>query len=453
MGMANLDVFFSPKSIAVIGASRTAGKIGNVILENLKHSYKGELYPINPNITEILGLEVFPNVGSVENKIDLAIIAIPAEHVKGAIEECIKKKIRGVVIISSGFAEIGDKKRELELQKLKEKIRIIGPNCIGTFVPNVLDMMFLDKKKLKRPTDGSIGFISQSGAVGSALIDLIANEGIGISKFASIGNKIDVNETELIEFFGKDVQTRCIALYLESIDNGADFINAARKVKKPIVAFKAGKTKKGGEAAASHTGALAGSGEIYSTAFKQAGIIEAETMEEIFDYSKALSSQTMLKDGKIAVITNGGGLGIVATDAAVKAGLDVINFSKETQNKLKKLLPSYSTPSNPVDLTGDANTERFRKAIDVVMNDKEVSGAVIITLFQTPMLDDDILDVLRDAKISGKPFVVVATGGDYTTERAKKLEKIGIPVYQTPERAVKAMKCLLDYGKITSQQK
>ena len=453
MSMANLDVFFNPKTIAIIGASRTAGKIGNSILENVKASFSGKIYPINPNSTEILGLEVFPNLKEIKDKIDLAVIALPADLVKGAVEECIKKKITGVVIISSGFGEIGEKGKELELQKLKKNIRIIGPNCVGTFMPGKLDMLFLDKKRLKRPSEGSIGFISQSGAVGSILIDQAANEGVGISKFASIGNKVDVDEIELLEYLGKDVSTRCIVLYIESIQKGSELISVARKImpNKPIVAFKAGKTDRGQKAVLSHTGSLAGPQEVYSAAFKQAGIIEAETMEDILDYAKILSSQPTLKTNKIAIITDGGGFGIIATDYAVKHGLVVDNLSKDAENSLKKFLPKYASISNPVDLTGDSNAERYRRALDAVLKDKEVAGVICTVLFQIPTLEDEVIDILRDAKMHGKPLIVCAPGGSYTQERAKKLEKTGIPVYATPERAVRAMKALYDYGKISKK--
>ena len=446
--MANLDVFFKPSSIAVIGASRNPSKIGYSILENVKHSFKGEIYPINPNATEILGLEVFPSINDVEEKIDLAVIAVPSEMVFEMLSGCIKKKIRGAIIISSGFREIGEKQRELKLEKLKNKIRIIGPNCIGTFVPNELDMLFLDRKKLKRPSEGSIGFITHSGAVGSALLDMASNEGVGISKFASIGNRIDVDEVDLLEYLGKDVETRCIVLYLESTERGSELINVAKKIKKPIIALKAGKTEKGGEAVVSHTGALAGSGNIYSTAFRQAGIIETNNIEDIFDCAKALSTQPVLKGKKIAILTNGGGLGIITTDLAIDNGLEIAELSKETSKALKKVLPSYASPNNPVDITGDADTARYEKAIEILMKDKEIDGVICITLFQTPTLEDDIIEVLKDSKMYGKPFIVCATGGEYTFERAKKLERFGVPVYSTPQRAVKAMRCLLDYGKV-----
>ena len=449
--MAIFDEFFNPNSIAVIGASGNPEKIGHIILENLKHSFKGELYPINPGLTEILGLEAYSSVKEVEGKIDLAIVAVPAEIVKDVVNDCIKKKIKGVIIISSGFSEIGEKEREKALEKLKGKIRIIGPNCLGVFVPNKLDMLFLDKKKLKRPHDGSIGIITDSGAIGGALLDLASNEGIGISKFASIGNKIDVDEVDLLKYLGKDVDTRSIAIYLESTSRGTDLIKEAKKINKPIIAFKAGKTQEGGEAVASHTGALSGSGKVFSVAFKQSGIIEASSIEDLFDYSKVLSTQPALTGKKIAVITDGGGFGIICVDALVKNGFEVNEFSKETQKKLKKLLPDYGILKNPVDLTGNADTEMYQKAIDIVMKDKDVDGVIVVTLFQLPGIGDDIINVLRDAKMHGKPFVVCATGGEYTLERTRRLEKFGIPVYPTPLRAANALKCLLEYGNISKK--
>ncbi|MBU3896326.1 MAG: CoA-binding protein [Nanoarchaeota archaeon] len=451
--MANLDVFFNPKSIAVIGASRTPGKVGHVILENVKSSYNCKIYPINPNTNEILGLEVFPDLKEIEEPIDLAVIAVPADLVKSSVEECIKKKVKGVIIISAGFSEIGEKAKELSLEKLKNKIRMIGPNCIGTFTPNKLDTMFLDRKRLKRPSDGSIGIITQSGAVGACLLDLASSEGVGVSKFASIGNKIDVDEIELLEYLGKDVETRCIVLYLESTQKGAELISKAKKIvsSKPIIAFKSGKTHKGSVAVTSHTGALAGPEEVYSAAFKQCGIIEAETTEDILDYAKILSSQPGLKSNKIGIITNGGGFGVIATDYAIKNGFDVVNLSKDAENALKKFLPKYASFTNPVDLTGDATTERYQKAIAAVLKDKSIAGLVIITLLQLPTMNDEILDVLRDTKIHGKPIVVCAMGGAYTQERTKKLEKLGLPVYPTPERAIRSMKVLLDYSKIAKK--
>jgi len=446
----NLDKFFNPKSIAVIGASRTPGKIGYTILENLKLSFKGILYPINPNTGEILGLMSYPSVLDIKEPIELAVIAVPAEMVKSVLSECIKKKIGHAVIISSGFSEIGEKERELELMKIKkDAVRIIGPNCMGIYKKD-LDMVFLPRSRLKRPIDGSISFITQSGAFGSILLDIMSNDGVGVSKFISIGNKIDVDEIELIKYLENDLSTRCIAIYLESVKNGEEFIKVAKKVSKvkPIVVFKAGKTDKGNEAVASHTGSLAGSSAVYSAAFKQAGVIEAKTSEEIFDYAKVLANQPVLKNNKIAVVTDGGGFGIVATDTAVQLGLELPSLSESSLKALKNFLPKYASMKNPIDLTGDATVERYQKTMEVVLKDNNISGVTCIALMQLPTLSDDIVDVIRDCKVFGKPITVCSAGSQYVLERNRKLEAFGIPVYPTPERAVKALHALYEYGNI-----
>lgn len=448
--MPALDVLFKPKSVAVIGASRTPGKIGYAILDSIKRSFSGKIYPINPEASEIMGLTAYPSVLKVEEPIDLAVIAVKAEKVKDIILECKRKKIKAAIVISSGFSEIGNKEGELELEKAGKDIRILGPNCLGVFAPKEMDMLFMPHERLKRPGVGGIGFISQSGAFGTALIDLAADEGVGISKFISVGNQIDINETELIDYLGKDPHTRAIAVYLETITDGKAFVSVAKKVSKlkPIVAIKAGKTKKGIEAVASHTGSLAGEAEIYSAAFGQAGIIEAKTSEEIFDYAKVLANQPALKDNKIAIVTDGGGFGILAADTAEACGLNLVQMEEKSLAGLKQFLPSYASLKNPIDLTGDSTAERYKKTLDIVFRDKNVSGVVVIALLQIATLEETIIDVLRDCKLYGKPFVVCATGGSYTQEKAKMLESFGIPVYPTPERAVKAMGALRDYGKI-----
>lgn len=450
-----LDEFFNPKSIAVIGASRTAGKLGYTILENIKLSFKGKIYPINPNTAEILGLTSYPSVLDIKDPIDHAIIVVPAEIVKKVLEESIKRKIKVCTIISSGFSEIGEKERELELKKLSKnkKIRILGPNCIGIYKKD-LDMIFLPRSRLKRPPEGSISFITQSGAFGSILLDIMANDGVGVSKFISIGNKVDVDEIELIKYLEKDLQTRCIAIYLESVTDGEEFIKVARRVTKikPIVVFKAGKTEKGNEAVLSHTGALAGSSAVYSAAFKQAGIIEARSSEEIFDFAKALANQPVLKDNKIAIITDGGGFGIVATDMAVQLGLELPTLSNDSVKSLKEFLPKYAITKNPIDLTGDATVERYQKALEIVLKDKNISGIVCIALMQLPTLTDEIIDIIRDCKVFGKPITVCSSGGQYVLERNRKLEAYGIPVYPTPERAVKALSILYEYGNVLKRE-
>jgi len=450
----DLEAFFNPLSIAVIGASRSEGKLGHAILESLKVTFPGKLYPINPNSTEIMGLTCYPSVLNVEEPIDLAVIVVPAQIVKESVADCIKKKIKAAVIISSGFSEIGQKDRELELKKMcKDKMRLIGPNCIGIYKKN-LDMLFLPRKRLKRPPDGSISFITQSGAFGAALLDMIADEGVGISKFISIGNKIDVEEVELLKYLDNDLETRCIALYIESIENGLELIETAKKIvkKKPIVVFKAGKTSKGAEAVASHTGKLATKAEVYSAVFKQAGMIEAHTTEELFDFAKSLASQPILGGNKIAIVTDGGGFGIVAADQAVQSGFELPELSKEALKVIKNALPSYGIAKNPIDLTGDSNAERYEKVLGAVFKDQNINGVVVIALLQIPTLEETITDVLRDCKIHGKPFTVCSPGGQWAKERTRIMERFGVPIYPTPERTVKSLAVLKEYSEILKRK-
>jgi len=445
-----LDAFFTPKSVALVGASRTPGKIGYVILDNLKSSFKGPIYPINPQATEIAGLVAYPSISDVKQPIGLAVIAVPAAMVKSVLEECIKVKVPAAVIVSAGFKETGNKEGEEELKKLaKGKIRLIGPNCLGTFSKD-MDMLFLPRDRMKRPTDGSISFISQSGAVGSTIVDDIAFEGVGLCKFISYGNAIDVNELDLIEYLGKDLSTRAIAVYMETIHDGVKFIEVCKKIVriKPIVALKAGKTAKGTEAILSHTGALAAPSEVYAAAFRQAGVIEAKTTEELFDFSKVLATQPPLRDNKIAIITDGGGFGILAADAAIQNGLELPELAKETVKSLAAHMPEYAIAKNPVDLTGDANSERFSGAMAAIAKDQSIHGVIVIALAQVPNMEESIVDVIRDAKQHGKPIIAVMNGSDYTLKLSRRLENFGIPVYPFAERAAKAMFALREYGKI-----
>ena len=450
---SSLDVFFTPLSVALVGASRTPGKIGYSILESLKKSFTGPIYPVNPEATEIAGLNTFPSITEVPGEVDLAIIAVKAELVPNVLDECIKKKVKGAIVISAGFSEIGNKKGEEELQKLikGKPIRMMGPNCLGV-LSRTMDTLFLPRDKLKRPPEGSISFLTQSGAVGATIIDLISFEGVGISKFISYGNAADINELELLAYLGKDMATRAIAMYIETIHNGPEFIKIASKItpNKPIVALKAGKTAKGAEAVLSHTGRLAGPAQVYSAAFRQAGVIEAQTTQDLFDIAKALSSQPPLRSGRIAIITNGGGFGILSADAAIQSGLELPELSTETVRALKNVIPEYAVPKNPVDLSGDANSERYESALKAVANDKNIEGILVIPLVQTPELDEKIVDVLRDAKIYGKSIVACMMGGEYTMKHGRRLEAFGIPVYDTPERAVKALAALRDYGRIVA---
>ncbi len=448
-----LEKFFSPKSIAVIGASRKPGKVGYAILENLKNSFSGELYPVNPFATEILGLKAYSCVKDIEEKVDLAIIAVKAELVEEILKNCAKKGVKNVIIISSGFKEVGNLEAEEKIKKLAKKhgIRVLGPNCIGVFdAYSGVDTLFSDPKRVKKPHKGYVGFISQSGALGLALMDAYAEMGVGLSKFVSMGNKADVDEIELLKFFGKDPSIRVVSMYIESISDGKAFMKVAKDVvkNKPVVCLKAGRTEKGVKAVLSHTGSIAGSYEVYRAAFRQCGIIEAQDLEELIDFTKVFASQPSLKRNRIAIVTNGGGFGIISSDQGEVEGMEIAEFEKSTFKKLKEILPKHAVANNPVDLTGDADSERYRAVLEAVFRDKNVDGVCIICLMQLAPLDEGIVNVLEECKLYGKPFTVCIGGSRYSTEIARELQKEGILVYPTPHRAVKALRVLYEYGKI-----
>jgi len=392
--MANSDIsfFFNPKSIAVIGASETEGKVGNTVINNIiNSSYNGKIYPINPKAHEICNLTCYKSVLDVPEDIDIAIFVIPGKLVNKAAEECGKKRIKGLIIISAGFKEIGGEgvEREEELIKIGKKynLRILGPNCLGVYYSKTgMDTLFLPETKVlttgdeviatPRPMPGSIAIVTQSGAFGVAALDFLAGRQIGVSKFVSFGNKCDVTEYEMMHYLLYDKETKVILLYVEDIKHGREFLRITKKVtlKKPIVALKAGRSAAGARAAASHTGAIAGADKIYDAAFKQAGVIRARDMEEFFDAGKALTMQPPAWGRKIGVLTDAGGPGIMAVDECESNGLSVERFSEETLQKFQKLkdegvLPKFAATSNPVDLTGSVTDYMFKVAADIMFQD------------------------------------------------------------------------------------
>ncbi|MCS7134861.1 MAG: CoA-binding protein [Candidatus Aenigmarchaeota archaeon] len=445
--------FFNPKSIAVIGASRDEGKLGHIIFKNFFENGFKRLYPINPNADEILGIKCYKSVLEVKDNIDLAVIAVPAKIVSQVLTECVKKKVNSVVIISSGFSEIGEegKRMEEELKGIisKNKTRIIGPNCIGIYdAYSKVDTLFLSKERCGRPKKGNISFISQSGAVGSTVLDVFYNMDIGISKFVSYGNGIDITETELLEFLGKDKSTKVILAYLEGLKkDGRIFLEKVKKIKKPIIVLKSGKSDKGSKAVSSHTGSLAGESKIYSSAFKQFGIIEANRWEELLDYSIAFSTQPVPRGNRIVIITDGGGFGILATDEAERLGLLLPEPSEKLKRSLAKTMPTYASLHNPIDLTGDATAERYKIALKECLSSKEYDGAIVICLFQVPTVEEKVVDYIIECKKFRKPIIVCSVGSDFTERQNKKLMANNIPVYPTPERAVRAFHALVRFYK------
>jgi len=445
--------FFNPKSVAIVGASHTPGKIGYNILENFVQSnYKGKVYPVNPDISPILGKKVYPSIKKIRDKIDLAVIAVPALAVPKVLRECVKKKIKGVIIVSGGFSETGakGKKLEEELKKIikKSKTRVLGPNCLGVIDTSTnVDTIFNPKERSKRPSQGIIGFISQSGAVGVTILDWLAEQGIGISKFISYENAVDLDEGDALDYLAKDKKTKVIVVFLEGVKDGKKFMEVARKTtkKKPVIILKGGKTVLGAKAAISHTAAMAGSAKIYFSVFKQTGAIEANTWEELFDFAKAFL-QPLPKGKTVAIITDGGGFGVLAADECERQGLELPKPSRILKEKLGKFFPKHTILNNPIDTTGDVTAERFRIAIEECLKSKEFDAVIAITLFQVPALEESITDVLIDLKKYKKPILCCATGSSFTIRLSRKLERNGIPVYVSPERAVKALKALVNHS-------
>ena len=453
--MSSLECFFAPKSVAVIGASSTIGKIGNVIFQNFAMGqFKGKTYPVNPRLDEIIGIKCYASVKDIPEEIDLAVIAIPAKFVPQVMQECGEKGVKCVIVVSAGFAEIGGEGIILEQEIIhiakKFQMRLLGPNCIGVFDSNThVDTIFLPIVRMSRPNSGPIAIVSQSGAFMSSLLDWTAAEGLGLSKAISIGNKADVDESDLVEYLANDPLTKVITAYLESIENGNTFIRVAKNVtkQKPIVLMKAGRTKGGASAAASHTGALAGTDEVIDAVIRQLGILRVENSEQMLDLANALAFQPYAKGDRILIVTNGGGAGVMSVDKLEQLGLKVPLLSEDVQHQMMQHYPPYCVARNPVDLTGDTDAERYRIALELGLKSDEIDAALVILLFQTPSLEIEAVEVVQNAQRFKKPIVVACVGGELAAVFSRKLEKFDIPVYPIPERAAFAMWGLVQYGK------
>lgn len=450
-----LSVFFEPSSVAVIGASHEHEKLGRVVLENFLHGgFRGRVYPVNPNPVPIDGIGVYQSVKRLPEKVDLAVIVTPAKTVPQLLKECADAGIRHVVVVSSGFSETGKAGKELEdeCRKIaeKNKMLVIGPNCLGVYDSSSrVDTLFLSRSRLGRPKDGGIAFISQSGAFGATMLDWMNDQDVGISKFVSYGNGIGVNEADLLEFLADDPHTKVIASYIEGVkSDGRRFMEAARKAskKKPVIILKGGKTEKGTAAVASHTGSIAGSARVYSAAFKQSGVIEVSEWTELFDIARAFASQPLPLGGKLLIVTDAGGFGVMAADEADRRGIELKDPSERVTKALRASMPSYVSLHNPMDLTGDATTERYELALEEGI--KEYDGIIAITIFQVPLLDKRIASsIAAIAKRHQKPVLCCAAGGEFTRSIVRELEGNGFPVYSTPERAVRVFDAMTRYAK------
>ncbi len=449
-----LDMF-NAKSVAVIGASETKGKIGYDLMTSLLNYYKGKIVPINPKGGEVLGLKAYKSIKE-HGHVDLAVIVIPSHLIPATVEDCGETGIKNIVVISAGFKEVDTEGARLENQLVeickKYNIKLVGPNCLGIMdTYNDMNASFSSDIAHK----GKISFMTQSGAIMAAILDYADKKNIGFSRIVSLGNKAVINENDCMKDFMEDENTEVITAYLEGIVDGPGFINACRKAsqKKPVLVIKSGTTSKGSEAVSSHTGTIAGSDSAYEAAFSQCGIIRVNSLDEMMDYSSALALSPLPKGNKIAIITNAGGPAIMTTDAAIKAGLEIAELTTETKEKLNEGLPATASVKNPVDVLGDASPERYAFTLDTVLADPNVDGVIYLVTPQSVTDPEGIAQVAIDhANKTEKPILCSFFGGTRFEGAEKLLAAKQVPNYLYPKRAVKSLKTLYDYTIIREQE-
>lgn len=446
-----LDPFFSPKNVAVIGATEKEGSVGRTLLWNLLRTpFGGTVFPVNPRRSSVLGIKAYPNIKEVPEVVDLAVIVTPAHTVPKIIEECIEAKVQTAIIISAGFKEMGAPGIALE-EEIKAhinhgKIRIVGPNCLGVMNPITgLNATFASDMALK----GNIAFISQSGALCTAVLDWSLQEKVGFSAFVSVGSMIDVNWGDFISYFGNDPHTQSILIYMESISDPRSFLSAAREVslKKPIILIKAGVTAESAHAAASHTGALAGSNDVLDAALNRVGVLRVDTIEELFSMAEILSKQPRPTGPNLTIITNAGGPGVIATDALIENGGKLTQLSQESFDRLNEFLPKEWSHNNPVDILGDATDERYKKAVEIVSKDPNTHGILVIL---TPQYMTDpvaIGKVLTPfAHLENRPILASWMGGETVRKGNAILTEANIPAFSYPDSACIAFAYMWEYS-------
>jgi len=447
------DYFFKPKAIAVIGASNDPLKLGYEVFKNLRKYRDGRVYPVNVKDDEVQGVRAYKNVKDIPDEVDLAIIVIPKRFVKQAVIDCGEKGVKGIVLITAGFGEVGEegKREERELVEIAHRygMRIIGPNCVGIMnTHNNMNASFvMDAKK------GSIGFISQSGALGAGIIYKTVKEGIGFSKFVSIGNMADVDFAELMEYLADTEEDKAIALYVEGIKDGRRFMEVAKRVtkKKPVIVLKAGKSESGARAASSHTGSLAGSWKIYEAAFKQSNVIIADTIDDMLSMARAFT-QPLPKGKRVAIMTNAGGPGVLTADAIDRKGLKLANLEEKTIEGLRSFLPPMAAVKNPVDMIASARGEDYYKTAKLLLEDPNVDMLIsicVVPTFAGMTPTEHAEGVLRAMKEvnNGKPVLGLFMAG-YVSEKAKELlESEGVPSYERPEDVAAAAYALVEFAK------
>lgn len=453
MVTTNLEKIFNPQSIAIIGASDDEGSVGQILMWNLiKNGFEGKVFPVNIRRKEVMGIKTYQHVGEIQRPVDLAIIATPSKTVPGIVEECGKAGILGIIIISAGFKEIGEAGKALEKQinaiRKKYQLRIIGPNCLGIIRPSIkVNATFAETM----PKPGNIAFISQSGALGSAILDWATQQNIGFSNFVSVGSMIDVDFGDLIDYFGTDPQTRSILMYIEGISDARKFMSASRHFAKtkPIIVVKAGKFTESAKAAASHTGSLTGSDMVYDAAFKRAGIVRVEEISDLFNSAEVLGMQPLPQGPRLVIITNAGGPGVMAADALIARSGLLAQLSEKTMEKLNKLLPPYWSYGNPIDVLGDADAERYRAVVDLCLADSNVDGILVIYTPQAVAAASAIAkSIVEMCDLRGgceKTILTSFMGAEKVDEANRIFIENRYPTYTTPEQAVATYMYMFQY--------
>ena len=452
----DLDAFFVPRSIAVAGASRNPQKLGYVMLDNLMRArFAGPVYPVNPNAESVLGLRAYAHIDEIGGPVDLAVLTVPAAAVAGVIDECGRKGVRAAVVITAGFREVGEAGATRERQLLEHAraagVRLIGPNSLGiinTFAN--LNATFAESA----PFRYEIAVVSQSGAMATAILDWARAIDVGFSKFVSLGNMADVNEIDVLQHLCDDEQTNVIVSYLEGFSDGRGFLEVAREVtaRKPLVIMKVGRSAAGARAATSHTGALASSDVVVDAAFRQAGVVRAYSMEELFDYTLAFSYLPLPHGKRIAVVTNAGGPGVMATDAIERYGLSLARLSPVSRDRLAEGLPAAASSANPIDVLGDAAADRYQLAMEIALADASVDAVVVLLTPQAVTEPERTARVITHlARTSHKPVAAVFMGGDAVNRGRLMLDAARVPVYPYPERALRALAAVESYARYRSE--
>lgn len=450
MTEGSLSSLLKPDSIAVIGASREPSKWGYKVFHNIvSNGYKGKAYPVNPSASEIDGYRCYSHVGDIPGEVDLAIIIVPASAAMQVVDECGAKNVKALCVITAGFGEVGPEGAALE-DELKAKVsgygmRMLGPNTMG-FLNNSISLNASIVPKM--PPKGEISFISQSGALGLSLVDWAIGSNLGMNCVVSTGNKADVSDADLLDFFEHDKNTWTIAMYIEGLKDGRRFIDVAKKVKKAKLAIKAGVSRAGARAAASHTGSLAGSDSVYDAAFKQCGVVRVEGVEEMFDAAMALSTQPRAKGNRVAIMSNGGGAAIMASDACERRGMSVPPLKKHTKAGIARLLPAFASVKNPIDTVAKSDYDIYREALKMLLDDKDIDCVMVIyahagfTSAAEPA--KAVIDTVKEKY--PKPVVACWMGGREVSVVASMFRRNRVPYYPVPERAAEALRSLIKYN-------